>query len=399
MNNFCNIKGISYSELIEYANEVANGKHQGLIPIDRHRARQLVKNPLAANTDYALVIAFDSKNKCVGYMGLIPGVININGSNRKIAWTSTGKISKNRNASYLGMEFAKSYYDTIISTGNNEISKRFYRRHNFNEVKINLSRNFHAFLIDPFLLSIKIITLIRLKLSKHKSEKSSSLTQKILLTISAKYRNILAGLIKLPSSEVIINQSSTLSREISTYLTLKRKYSFSHSNHSLEWIVNNPWFLSLPIREIYNKSEITNENDTLSINDIEKKYAFNSLSKKIKYKVISLKDKNGEILAGLVCSFSEDNEKIILKILDYNASSIKAKKYLGYIIIRNFLQSNASIFTFPKDFINDLGFLSFVLKLSIANYNDYFFWSNDETFLDNIQNLSFSMLDGDSPHW
>ncbi|SFB73689.1 hypothetical protein SAMN05421780_101185 [Flexibacter flexilis DSM 6793] len=57
------------------------------LPISRHRAISQINNPRASDDDILLIVQFDG-NKVVGYMGMLPDYVHVQGKQEKIYWFS-----------------------------------------------------------------------------------------------------------------------------------------------------------------------------------------------------------------------------------------------------------------------------------------------------------------------
>ncbi len=83
------IKPVCLKDLYAFAKDFEKEKKPGqVIPITVNRARSQMKNPYAAPDDVVLFTAWHGK-KCVGYIGLLPGILAGKNKRHRILWGST----------------------------------------------------------------------------------------------------------------------------------------------------------------------------------------------------------------------------------------------------------------------------------------------------------------------
>ncbi len=83
------IKKIKLKDLDEFSQNALNDPaYQDLAPISLIRAGSQTKNPLAEPDDITLLVAL-CNDRCVGYHGVLPGVLKINENYSKVYWGST----------------------------------------------------------------------------------------------------------------------------------------------------------------------------------------------------------------------------------------------------------------------------------------------------------------------
>ena len=63
-------------------------KYSSVIPISRHRAESHINNPYLEPDDVIMVMAYNDDKKLVGYVGVLPGKMNVEGRKQKIGWLS-----------------------------------------------------------------------------------------------------------------------------------------------------------------------------------------------------------------------------------------------------------------------------------------------------------------------
>lgn len=91
---------------------------QGTLPICRQRAFAQTRNPYADDTDIGLLVAYDG-TQCVGYLGLLPGILKARNVSAKIHWFSGWFVDPHyRNTSVGAMLLMKAFalnYDFFMT--------------------------------------------------------------------------------------------------------------------------------------------------------------------------------------------------------------------------------------------------------------------------------------------
>jgi hypothetical protein len=113
------IEKVRVKDLPAYALRfTGNQNQQDTIPITCQRARAQANNPHADEQDIGLLVAYEDR-RCIGYLGIMPGLLKVNNSLSKVYWFSTfftalharGKgagLALVREAFSLGYDFVSS---------------------------------------------------------------------------------------------------------------------------------------------------------------------------------------------------------------------------------------------------------------------------------------------------
>ncbi len=125
------IKTVKLRDLQEFAGRLANNSPAGpLIPISQARVRSQIHNPCGDGDDVALVTAFCGC-RCVGYLGLLPGVGIVDGRVFKVFWGTTFLVSpemRGRGVGKLLVAAMQTLGVDFIGTRMTESAERLYRR-------------------------------------------------------------------------------------------------------------------------------------------------------------------------------------------------------------------------------------------------------------------------------
>jgi hypothetical protein len=93
------IRKIRVQDLVSFYE--GRGWGDGVRPISRPRAQAQARNPSADPEDVALLVAFEGE-RCVGYLGLIPGLAQVGDRTAKVYWLSAWYVDPSARASSAG---------------------------------------------------------------------------------------------------------------------------------------------------------------------------------------------------------------------------------------------------------------------------------------------------------
>ena len=114
------IETVSVGELDDFARRIEHAPPGGVIPITRHRALAQSRNPHAVPDDPALLVAY-AGDRCVGYLGLLPGLLRSEGEVGKVIWLSTWLVHPELRGQGVGTRLAR----TAIALDHDLIGTRF----------------------------------------------------------------------------------------------------------------------------------------------------------------------------------------------------------------------------------------------------------------------------------
>ena len=110
--------------------------YQNVAPISLRRALSQTNNPYSRPDDTALLVAIH-KGKCVGYHGILPGLICHDGGIKRVHWTTTFFVSPNYRgkgvASCLLKEIQKLNIDFPV-TWMTQSARKAYLKAGFKEL-------------------------------------------------------------------------------------------------------------------------------------------------------------------------------------------------------------------------------------------------------------------------
>lgn len=234
-------KEIPVNKLKSFLESDIYKKNTDLIAISRLRALSQIKNPSADAHDIVLILALNSNEKIVGFVGALPEKLS-QYPNLKTAWNSCWYVSKG-NGKYaipLFYKFMSVYNSNIMMRDMTAHTKkillqtgRFSVIKNLKGVRLYFSLNLTKRL--PELHSILRYTKLILKIIDFLIDSFVRINNKIFIK---KQHNLRPVYIKNTDkeSEIFINKHN-------------HKEIFNRKPESLNWIINNPWITDNPTKE------------------------------------------------------------------------------------------------------------------------------------------------------
>jgi GNAT superfamily N-acetyltransferase len=116
-------------DLEGFAGRCEHAATEEVLPLTAHRARAHAANPYAAPDDVGLLVAYE-RDRCVGYLGLMPGRLRIGERLEKMYWLSTWYVHPQHRNTSLGatlMLRALSLECDLVVTGISLEAERVYR--------------------------------------------------------------------------------------------------------------------------------------------------------------------------------------------------------------------------------------------------------------------------------
>lgn len=114
------LKEVRVKDLYDFARDYAAAKDpEDLEVISLHRAHSQANNPHADESDVGLLVAYEG-DKCVGYLGLMPGLAEIGDNCEKVYWATGWYVSpkvRGQSVGSLLMKKALLFNKVIILTG------------------------------------------------------------------------------------------------------------------------------------------------------------------------------------------------------------------------------------------------------------------------------------------
>ena len=132
------IQSIQVQDIHRFAQEYSASLSPGdIAPVSLFRSLAWTKNPCALPNDIGLLVAF-SKEKCVGYLGLLPAEIKIDDKIDRVFWFSTFYVPSEFRSTGVGallMMRAMSLRVNLAVTNYSAQAAQLYEKLNFHKVK------------------------------------------------------------------------------------------------------------------------------------------------------------------------------------------------------------------------------------------------------------------------
>ncbi len=340
------IEKIKVKALYEFACNVDDRfKENNTIPITKHRALAHANNPCADENDIGLLVAYIGR-QCIGYLGIMPGLLKKGNHCSKIYWLSAWYVSpeyrKTSVALLLVMKAFSLQYD-LLAYGMQTITEKLCRGLGFHEVS---TPNYYAidlrrmnFLALPFLLFQKFSSEGSIKtritdLSIAVSQSFFSPLKSIFYRLLLKYQE--SDIENITFKEV--NEISKEAIELSGHN--EPTTEFYRGRDIINWMLQYKW-----------DPELDNAEERYS------NYRFSNIFGFFKFIALDVYSANGKDYKGfLVLSVSLKKSTTILKILDFHFCHHADEKYILSIT-----------FKYAKDYLADYIILPYSLAVHCEN--------------------------------
>lgn len=313
------IKMIKIGDLVEFTeNYNKNKTPEDLAVISNQRAIAGANNPFADIDDIGLILAYLG-NRCVGYLGMMPGIVKYKGTYEKMYFPTTWLVSdivRGRSVGSLLMKAALSLDKALIITGFNNntrnaclflgfeyIKTLHYSQLDFQKCDVRLIRFF-----DKFFTKFKKTD----KSFKQRNDQSLyNYCKRIIYSRISKKTSVMLEGISCREVEIINYESKESNNS--------EDYRFYRGIKAANWMLKYPWVKS--------KDQSLKETGT--------KYFFSEV-REVFYNValeIFSNEKN-KILGYMVLSISQDGGFTMVKLLDHELSYHKKNEILLALVIK-----------------------------------------------------------------
>lgn len=302
MNNSVVIKEILVKNLYDFVlsyNEHKTDEDVDIITPQRALAQS--KNPNADEKDVGILLAYKG-DWCVGYLGLMPGIMRADGEYKKIIFPTTWFVSpKARGLSISSRLYRRAHElgKLLVCTGMSDIAEKIYQHMGFKPMK-----PVHFYSIDftrpQPRLNRKIKSLInKLRLGgKSDLKKNKSISN--VRYISKNYKKILREY-SAELSEIGTREINKL-EEIGPSAGNKGTVYFHRGKEVINWMLKYKWVLG------------TDEGGDAGID-----YAFSNTHDRFLYKAFSIKSVlKSEESGFIIISITQDRSFVKIKLLDHH---------------------------------------------------------------------------------
>lgn len=380
------LKKIRLKELHAFSlKALLDAAYSQVLPISPHRALSQTNNPYGHPDDIALLIAFVN-NRCVGYLGLMPGLIAHNGHYLKIFYMTTffvlpdyrgvgiGNVllgeSKRLKVDILLIGMAQSARQAFDRAGFKRLGKLVYY-----QLQVNRLHYLSSFLENSFkFMANKAPKLLKLSLIMNRVETFTYFISKKIY-----YR-------------FVLNQARKEKKDF-TYTMVKKisDSSFSFSSHSkfyrgieaVNWMLKYQWILSAHEE----KRPLDN-------------YYFSSARDIFKYIAVEIYSSDRKSFKGfMVLSISRRRSNTMIKLLDCCFKELTDIDIAGFILLKyaqNFLADRVEIPTRLKNYFGRQACLKYLIKKKKRLYM-FHPKGEDSPLKTALESIELSYCDSDIP--
>jgi GNAT superfamily N-acetyltransferase len=308
------IEEIKLKDLKDFADPFFNrSKSENTLPISPQRVLAHTHNPCARPDDIVLLVAFIG-NECIGYHGLLPGLLKHDNKVSRVFWATTFYVSAAHRGKGIGkllIEKIKSLNVDFVVTGMTRAAEKTYLRSGLKT-------------LEPIeFYQLRMEKVIRFKLFY---QMAKGLLYRYCLSRQPcdfqefNYKQVDQINIELKKNKVFSNLVPVFHRDI----------------EMVNWMLKYPWVLSR------DTAEVRKEN-----------YHFARVRDFFKYIALEIYSQRDNALKGfLVLSVSHKKGKTIIKILDYYLKDLSDLKIIFGLSLKLAAHHLADRIDIPSEFQN-----------------------------------------------
>lgn len=339
------IEQIRTRALYEFALRVGDGTEgNGVLPIGKPRARAYAANPCAEENDIGLLAAYLGGN-CIGYLGIMPGLLRRGDQFSKIHWLSTWFVPPQFRKTSVGLQLVLKAlslrYDLVVCAMSGE-AERVYRGLRFRELGhahyyvINLGK------LDPLSLGYhairKTLGLVGVR---------SEIPEKIVRGfdhVHSPIRRILYGILlqgqKGDGGRICFEEVKEIDNEMDLTDRSHDRTEFYRGAGVVNWMLTYRW---------------TRERGEVEPSDLN--YYFSEIRDVFKFIALKVYSFDRKDYRGFVVfSFSSRALRSVLKVLDFHFLNAEDHQYIPFLALRygsiygaNYLEVPQSLVHYMKD--------------------------------------------------
>ena len=218
-----------------------------VLPITKHRALSYCRNPRAGANDLVLLVAYQD-NRVIGYLGILPDIIFVNDTNYKLGWLTSWWVDPACATTGVGAILlfkALNAYDQYIGVSGSSREARKALKASQRFMTLELLRGL------DIRLRLNVTRLIHRKLP----------ALKIFLPVFKFFDNLMDGIINIrsffwqrrttPCQHLTFEYISAIDTETDQFIRQHHQHDLTRKGkHDLSWIMNNPWILSAPLKDL-----------------------------------------------------------------------------------------------------------------------------------------------------
>ena len=382
------IEEVNVKDLYTFACQISRQyEDKSIIPITEHRALAQTKNPYADENDVGLLVAYVGK-KCIGYIGILPGLLKIEDRFSKVYFPSTLYVTPEYRRYGLGKALVVHSmalnYD-LVFTGVSESADRLYRKLNLYELEsldyylIDFNRA-NIFLLAPFLWK-KILA--RIGIHSKASDKAVRISGVLFSPLkNLLYRILLSGQ-KKRLDKISYREVSKIHEEDLGSKADPKSKKFYRNESVINWMLQFKW---------------VGERDEEKLENLN--YHFSSAREFFKFLALKVFSSDEKDYKGfLVLSVSSNNLNTVLKLLDFHFSDRADYKYIFSLVVKYARVYQADTIVLPDSLDRYVKGHVLVRFLARKRKRTYFFSpKNNKSPLATQKNkIKLDYCDGDTP--
>jgi len=382
------IEKVNVKDLYKFACRILKrSKDKSIIPITKHRALAHTKNPYADENDIGLLVASLGK-KCIGYMGIMPGLLKIGNRFSKVYFPSTLYVSPEYRRYGIGKDLVLNSlalnYD-LVFTGVSESADRLYRKLHLYE-----SALLDYYVIDLNTMNIFLFATLFLKKILVKIGFNSKVSDKIIRISRVFFSPIKKLLFRILLTDQKKHINDICYKEVNKIHEedMRGRYDASSKEFYRSASVIN-WMLQFKWVGERDKEEFANLN-----------YHFSYVRDFFKFIALKVFSSNKKDYKGfLVLSIASDSPNTVLKLLDFHFSNCADYKYIYLLVLKYVRIYQADCIELPDSLNTYIKYhilTKFLIKKKKRSY--FFHPKNRKSPLATLKNkIKLNYCDGDTP--
>ncbi len=389
-NGTIRIEKIKLAELYDFASKtIGNPAFKKAAPIPLIRALSQSKNPYGHPDDVVLLVAY-SGEQCVGYQGLLPGLLKTDAQTSKVYWGMAWYVIPEFRRRGIGQRLLEEIKRTkidYITPQMTENAESVFRRAGYKDLgrltyfQLRVDRlNFSARFFEA------IITLLREKIPHSKVISSGlmrlnqliyNITKRILYCRAwrSSHRRQNLRLRWQVVDQIDQSMGDSLSRQV-------KRPSFLRGIEVINWMLKHPWLVSTDEQ----KTDVAN-------------FYFSITREMFTYVAMAINSSDsGRSRGFLVLSVSKKKTKMRVKILDFYFDHPEDQKIAAYLALRYAKAFLADRIDFPASLENYFKQIAGFKKLIKKQSHLFMFYpaSEHSPLAVNNGKIAFDYCDGDT---
>jgi len=357
------IETIKVKDLYKVACEKhATRKPGEIVVLPKRRALSYSLNPYASDEDIGMLLAYID-DICIGFLGIMPGMLRHGDRLRKVHWLSTWYVApepQNTGAGALLMRRALSLQYDLMVTGTNPQADALYRRINFEELR---PLKYRTLFVDMFNFPGFVFSMV-CKFLERRGRRITFVrpawltSRKCFIYPFCKrffYAFISIGHRRLARS-VVVEEKFSLEEEAADMLEQRGKEApvFYRGREIINWMLQYPWVSSA-------KQESTPG------------YYFADYRPLFKQILVNLRTiDSGNVVGTVLCSVSAEDELVKLTVQDFNFNRPEDLRLLMVVALRLAAKNQADRLILPEECASHLPKFSPLRLLLIRRQRTYF---------------------------